>query len=82
MVFGSLAICFGIASTAAFDKKYWITESGAGIWGGVLILVTGIIGFCSGCYPNHGNLNATHMAFNIISTIVAFTDVGIFAAAL
>ncbi|XP_057291362.1 membrane-spanning 4-domains subfamily A member 8-like [Hydractinia symbiolongicarpus] len=82
IVIGFLTLALGIGATAGFRKNYWLTDSGAGIWGGLWVLVTGIIGVCSASKPASGGLNGTHMAFCIISTVVAFIDGIIFAVGL
>ena len=70
MVFGSAVIVLGIASTAT-SPKYWAGQSGSGIWFGLWILITGIIGFLSARKPFNTSLNGTNMAFNIVSTVVS-----------
>ncbi|XP_057291365.1 membrane-spanning 4-domains subfamily A member 8-like [Hydractinia symbiolongicarpus] len=82
IVIGFLTIALGIGATAGFKKDYWLTDSGAGIWGGLWISVTGIIGVYSASNPASAGLNGTHMAFCIISTVVAFVDGIIFAVGL
>jgi len=72
MVFGALSLIFGIASVAAFQYSYWINASGSGIWFGLWILITGIIGFFSTKNPAQNGLNCTNMAFNIVCTIFSF----------
>lgn len=76
---GSLTLLLGIIAIAALSYDYWLQRSGGGIWGGLWILVTGIIGLVSSYKTDVGSLNGLNMAFNIIATIVAFLD-GIFFA--
>ena len=73
MVIGALTLILGISATTAISK-YWVNASGGGIWGGIWILITGILGIVSASQPTNGCLNGTHMAFNIIASIVAFID--------
>lgn len=79
IIFGFLAICFGIGTTAGIAKGYWVNESGSGVWFGLWILVTGIIGVCSAQKPMVRSLNGAHMGFSIVCTVVSFF-VGIFFA--
>jgi len=43
MVFGALMLVFGIASIAAVDR--WISHIAFGIWVGIWVLITGILGY-------------------------------------
>lgn len=74
VIIGSFTIIFGIIAVAALSYNYWVQKSGGGIWGGLWILVTGIFGVASSYHPQNGTLNGFNMAFNIISTMVAFLD--------
>jgi len=78
IVIGALNIILGIA-TAAGMSVYWVNSSGSGIWFGVWILITGIIGVLSAKQPQNRGLNGTNMGFSIVCTVVSFF-VGIFFA--
>ena len=45
-----------------------------GIWGGVWIFVTGIIGIASSRNSNSRCVTGTYMAFSIVSTVVTFAS--------
>lgn len=77
IILGALTICFGIGAIAGFKYGYWVNASGSGIWFGIWILITGIIGVSSAKNPASNGLNGTHMAFNIVCTVISFF-VGIF----
>ena len=73
IVIGSLTLLVGIIA-AAIMNHFWVNRSGAGIWGGLWILVTGVLGVFSASHPSNGCLNGVHMAFNIITTCLSFID--------
>lgn len=77
IVFGVLALIFGIATAAGFSGFYWVNRSGSGIWFGLWIILSGIIGVLSAKRPTERSLNGCNMGFNIVNTVVSFF-VGIF----
>ncbi|MEO0685361.1 MAG: CD20-like domain-containing protein [Cyanobacteria bacterium J06649_11] len=77
IVFGILALLFGIGTVAGFNNYYWVNRSGSGIWFGIWIIITGIIGVLSAKKPAEISLNGCNMGFNIVCTCVSFF-VGIF----
>lgn len=70
LVIGILTGILGIAVIGALNARTWTTSTGAGIWAGGWITITGIIGVCS-VRNTSNNLNGVYMAFSIISTCVA-----------
>lgn len=78
IVFGILTIIFGIVATAGVSE-FWVNQSGSGIWFGIWITFTGVIGVLSARQPTNVGLNGTNMGFNICCTVVSFF-VGIFFA--
>lgn len=79
IVIGALNIILGIAVIPALSAGYWVNSSGSGIWFGIWILITGIIGVLSSKSPQNRGLNGTNMGFSIVCTVVSFF-VGIFFA--
>ena len=74
---GALTVLLGIIAIAVFRYGYWVNGSGSGIWFGIWILITGIIGVMSAKNPQQTSLNGVNMGFNIVCTVVSFF-VGIF----
>jgi len=68
IILGSLTILFGIAAAASLH--YWVGNVGFGIWGGIWILIGGILGVMSAGNPTNSNLNGTNMAFAIVSCVI------------
>ena len=73
MIIGVISLLLGIATIAAVDR-YWLSYVSGGIWGGIWIIVTGILGICASIYSNNNCLVGTTLAFNIIATVVACID--------
>ena len=67
----------GIIAVTGFHHGFWVNGSGSGIWFGIWILITGIIGVMSAKNPQQTSLNGVNMGFNIVCTVVSFF-VGIF----
>lgn len=68
LIIGILTLIFGIAAIARLYSNSWTTNTGAGIWAGGWIMITGIIGVCSARNWRNSSLNGVYMAFSIIST--------------
>ena len=81
IIIGILSIILGIVIIAT-TENFWARDIGAAVWAGVWIGVTGILGASSASHPNNSCLNGTHLAFCIVSTIIAFIDGIFFAVAL
>lgn len=72
LVIGILTVIFGIAVVSRLYEEVWTTNTGAGVWAGIWIIITGIIGLCSVKDYNNRCLNGLYLAFSIVSTCVAF----------
>lgn len=72
LVIGALTVVFGIATAAAIPHYSWMRDSGSGIWGGIWITVTGIIGVLSAWNWKNRCLEGVYLAFSIISTVTCF----------
>jgi len=72
LVIGALTVVLGIAAVAAIPNYSWMRDSGSGIWGGIWITVTGIIGVVSAWNWKNRCLDGVYLAFSIISTITCF----------
>jgi len=77
IVIGALTVLLGIIAIAVFEYGYWVNGSGSGIWFGIWILITGIIGVMSAKNPQQTSLNGVNMGFSIVCCVVSFF-VGIF----
>ncbi|XP_057291367.1 membrane-spanning 4-domains subfamily A member 8-like isoform X1 [Hydractinia symbiolongicarpus] len=82
IVIGILSFVFGIGAATGFDRGFFVNKTGPGIWGGIWIFVTGVIGVISTTRPKSSPLNGTHMAFCIVSVMVAFINGVMFAIGL
>ena len=63
---GFLTLVFGIVTVTVLNKRFWVNESGAGVWFGIGIIITGVIGIASSKKPIATGLNGCNMAFNIV----------------
>lgn len=81
IVIGTISVGCGIAAAVGLHSN-WANGLGYAIWGGIWIIITGILATSSASYPNNRCLLGTSMAFNILSTFVAFFDGVIYAFAL
>ena len=75
---GVFCILLGIVCLIA-TKPYWVRDTGAGIWTGVWILITGALGVGAAVDPTKNGVVGANLAFNIISAVLAILD-GIFFA--
>ena len=73
VVIGVISLGLGIGALAA-AKDNWVSYISCGIWAGIWIIVTGILGICASIYSNNNCLVGTTLAFNIIATVVAGID--------
>ena len=75
---GAVTLIFGIIPIAAISN-YWVNQTSCGIWFGVWIIVTGIIGVCSVQIHKHKEvLNAINLSFNIVCAVISFIAAGLF----
>ncbi|XP_057299750.1 membrane-spanning 4-domains subfamily A member 8-like [Hydractinia symbiolongicarpus] len=81
IVIGTISVGCGIGAAAGLHRN-WANSSGYAIWGGIWIIITGILATSSASYPNNRCLLGTSMAFNIVSTLASFFDGVIYAIVL
>jgi len=80
ILIGSLTILFGILAVALLN--YWAGYVGFAIWGGIWIVIGGILGVYSAANTSSAALNWTNMAFAIVSTCIMFIDFIIYCIAV
>ena len=61
----------GIHILSGLPTVIWVNLSRTGIWFGLWIVVTGIIGVFSARQPHGGTLNAVNIGFNIACTVLS-----------
>jgi len=71
LVIGALTVILGIATAAAIGHYSWMGDSGSGIWGGIVITVTGVIGVISAWKWENRCLEGVYLVFSIISTVIS-----------
>ncbi|XP_048590605.1 uncharacterized protein LOC116619500 [Nematostella vectensis] len=71
MVIGALMVVFGIASVAA-AQQHWTTFVGFGIWVGIWVTITGILGYIGGRDNNTPNncLIGTMIGFAVTACVI------------
>lgn len=81
IIIGIVSVGCGIGAAAGLHKN-WVNGGGYAIWGGIWIIITGILGVSSASNPNNRCLVGTSMAFNIVSTVISFSHGITYAVAL
>jgi len=72
LIIGILSVIIGIAVVASLYANSWVRNSGAGIWAGLWICITGILGIIFTLKWKNGVLSGCYLTFSILSTILAF----------
>jgi len=80
IVVGSLTFFFGILNTALVN--FWEGYIGFALWGGIWIVIGGILGVASAGNTSSKCLNGTNMAFAIVSTLLMVIDLAFYAIAV
>jgi len=80
IVIGSLTFLFGILNTSLVN--FWVGYVGFAIWGGVWIVVGGILGVASAGKTSSKCLNGSNMAFAIVSTLLMVIDLAFYGIAV
>uniref|UniRef100_A0A7M5U6S8 Uncharacterized protein n=2 Tax=Clytia hemisphaerica TaxID=252671 RepID=A0A7M5U6S8_9CNID len=72
IVIGLLTAVLAIVAKAVFHHNYSVNENCSGIWFGIWILITGIVGVMSAKKPKQTSINGVNMGFNIVCCVVSF----------
>ncbi|XP_002161904.3 uncharacterized protein LOC100211951 isoform X1 [Hydra vulgaris] len=74
VIISILSVALGISEVATANTNEWSGNSGAGIWGGIWIGITGILGILLASSKNNNCLNGTHLSFCIITMVVTWIN--------
>jgi len=80
LVLGLLCCIFGVFASVFVD--IWVRYIGTSIWGGLLIIISGVLGVSSAFRPTSRCLNGINMAFAILASLSSFIQVAFSAVAL
>ena len=78
ILIGKISIIVGAVGLGQLSTRSYVS-TGAGVWTGVWIFVTGIMGVCAGMNTHNRCLLGVHLAFSIVANIISGLDAIFFA---